>query len=166
MVVASGNAKVNVGGAVLVVGGVSKSGNAAVTKTGTPASASDPLAGLPLPAVTDSSSSPLPSYGPVSVSGNTTKTLQPGIYTSIQVSGNAKVTLNSGVYIIEGGGLSVSGNASVSGKSVMIFNAGRVPTTAPPTAAPKGASRWSAPGRSPCRDRPAVRTPASSSSNQ
>ncbi len=126
-ILASGNAKVNVGGAVLVVGGVSKSGNAAVTKTGTPASASDPLAGLPLPAVTDSSGNPLPSYGPVSVSGNTTKTLQPGIYTSIQVSGNAQVTLNNsgaGIYIIEGGGLSVSGNASVSGKGVMIFNAG------------------------------------------
>ena len=32
--------------------------------------------------------------------------------------------MNSGTYIIEGGGFSVSGNASVSGSGVMIFNAG------------------------------------------
>ncbi len=34
------------------------------------------------------------------------------------------MTLNPGVYIIEGGGLSVSGNASLTGNGVLIFNAG------------------------------------------
>jgi hypothetical protein len=126
-ILASGNARVNVGGAVLVVGGVSKSGNAAVTKTGAPAATSDPLAGMPLPSVKDSNGQALPSYGVVSVSGNSSKTLLPGIYSSIQISGNAQVTLSNsgtGIYIIKGGGLSVSGNASLSGKGVMIFNAG------------------------------------------
>ncbi len=82
---------------------------------------------MPLPAVTDSSGNPLPSYGAVSIAGNNSRTLQPGIYNSIQVSGNAKVTLSNsgtGIYIIEGGGLSVSGNASLSGRGVLIFNAG------------------------------------------
>ena len=47
-----------------------------------------------------------------------------GIYSGITLSGNATLTLNAGIYIIEGGGLSVSGNASVTGSGVMIFNAG------------------------------------------
>ena len=118
-IVASGNALVNVGGAVLVVGGVSKSGNAKVTKTGTPPATNDPLASLPLPGLTG-----LSNYGAVSVSGNSSKTLSQGIYSSIQVSGNASVILGAGVYIIQGGGLSVSGNGNILGNGVLIFNAG------------------------------------------
>ncbi len=118
-VLASGNAQVNVGGNVLVVGGVSKSGSASVTKTGTPPFTDDPLAYMPLPSVAG-----LTSYGAVSVNGNTSRTLSPGIYTSIQVSGNASVTMNAGVYIIEGGGLSVSGNGNLTGHGVLIFNGG------------------------------------------
>ena len=52
------------------------------------------------------------------------KTICPGIYSQINVSGNASLTLNPGIYIIEGGGLTVSGNASISGTGVMIYNAG------------------------------------------
>ena len=38
--------------------------------------------------------------------------------------------MNSGIYIIEGGGFTVSGNASVTGSGVMIVNAGsKYPTT-------------------------------------
>ena len=38
--------------------------------------------------------------------------------------------MNSGLYIIEGGGFTVSGNASVTGSGVTIFNAGsKYPTT-------------------------------------
>ena len=51
-------------------------------------------------------------------------TIQPGIYSKISVSGNAKLTMAPGIYIIEGGGFSVSGNASVTGSGVMIVNAG------------------------------------------
>ena len=52
------------------------------------------------------------------------QTLSQGIYTQINVSGNAHLTLNSGVYIIQGGGLTVSGNASLTGNGVLIYNAG------------------------------------------
>jgi hypothetical protein len=122
-IVVSGNAQVNVGGTVLVAGGVSVSGSAACTATGTPATTADPFGGLPLPSV-----SGLTNYGAVRVSGTSTQTLNPGVYTSIQVSGKASVTLTSGTYIIEGGGLSVSGNGSLTwngvGNGVTIFNAG------------------------------------------
>ena len=118
-VTVTGNAKVEVGKPLQVVGGVSRSGNAAATKTGVPAATSDPLAGLPTPSL-----SGLTNFGAVNVSGNTTRTLTPGIYTSIQVTGNAKVTLAPGRYIILGGGLTVSGNASLTGTGVLIFNAG------------------------------------------
>ena len=117
-ILASGNARINVGGTVQVMGGISKSGNANVTKTGTPASISDPLASLVSPQLTGTN------YGAVSVSGNTTKTLFPGVYSSIQLSGNAVVTMSPGLYIIRGGGFTVSGNAGVSGSGVTIFNAG------------------------------------------
>ena len=62
--------------------------------------------------------------GSVSLSGNASKTIPQGIYSSISVSGNASLTLAGGTYIIEGGGLSVSGNASISGTGVLIVNAG------------------------------------------
>jgi hypothetical protein len=74
---------------------------------------------LPLPSVNG-----ITNYGSLSLSGNSSKTIQPGIYTKISVSGNAKLTLSAGIYIIEGGGFTVSDNASVNGSGVMIFNAG------------------------------------------
>jgi len=114
---ASGNAGVTASGGVLVVGGVSKSGNARAAKTGTPGGTGDPLANLPEP----------PASGPVqsvSLSGNSTKTISAGTYSSISVSGNAGLTLNPGVYVIKGGGMTVSGNASISGNGVLIFDAG------------------------------------------
>src|SRR5262249_46793849 len=79
----------------------------------------DPLANLATPSL-----SGLMSYGAYSLSGNSSGSISQGIYTSIQVSGNAKLTMGPGVYIIAGGGFSVTGNASVSGSGVMIFNAG------------------------------------------
>ena len=77
------------------------------------------VASLPSPSTTG-----MTNYGSFSLSGNSSKTIQPGIYSQISVSGNAKLTMSSGIYIIEGGGFSVSGNASVTGSGVMIFNAG------------------------------------------
>ena len=52
------------------------------------------------------------------------QTIEPGIYSGISVSGNAKLTMASGIYIIEGGGFSVSGHASVTGPGVLIVNGG------------------------------------------
>ena len=115
-ILASGNAKITAA-AVQVVGGVSKSGNASVTKTGTPGATGDPLAGLASPSTLG-----LTNYGSESLSGNSNATIKPGIYSQITVSGNASLTMNAGVYIIEGGGFAVSGNASIKGSGVMIYN--------------------------------------------
>jgi hypothetical protein len=116
---ASGNAQVSAG-TIEVVGKVLSSGNAhlkATPTTGATAIA-DPLAQLPVPA------SDLPKQVMVNVGGNSSLTINPGIYSQINVSGNAKLTMNPGVYVITGGGFNVSGNAGVTGSGIMIYNAG------------------------------------------
>lgn len=56
---------------------------------------------------------------------NDTTTLSPGIYTNgIQISGPGTVTLNPGIYYLESGGLSMTGQASLAGNGVLIYNAG------------------------------------------
>ncbi len=117
---ASGNASVK-GSVIDVHGKVQKSGNASFSPTPVAGAAvvSDPLEALSQP-----STSGLSNQGSVSLSGNASKTIPQGIYTSISVSGNASLTLGGGTYIIEGGGLSVSGNGSISGSGVLIVNAG------------------------------------------
>ena len=117
---ASGNATVHAA-VISVHGNVKTSGNATLSPTPFTgiSSIADPLASLPLPSLTG-----LTNYGAVSVAGNTTVTLSPGIYASVKISGNAIVTMSPGTYIIKGGGFSVSGNAWVSGSGVFIFNAG------------------------------------------
>ena len=115
-VVASGNATVKASG-VFIVGGDQVSGNASlgtVTKGST--AIVDPLASLPAPTAGTTQT-------PVNLSGNSTETINPGDYCQISVSGNAVLTMNAGVYIITGGGLTISGNASISGTGVMIYNA-------------------------------------------
>ena len=115
---ASGNAQVKAA-AIDVHGGVNKRGNASLSPT--------PITGAPVLAVASlapPSITGMTNYGSFSLGGNSSKTIQPGIYNQISVSGNAKLTMSSGIYIIEGGGFSVSGNASVTGSGVMIFNAG------------------------------------------
>ncbi len=117
---ASGNSQIKAS-VIDVNGGVKKSGNASLSPapvTGT-AIVLDPFASLPAP-----SASGLTNYGSKNVSGNSSVTINPGIYTSITVSGNGKLTMNPGVYIIKGGGLKVSGNASVVGTGVLIYNEG------------------------------------------
>lgn len=116
---ASGNAQVTAK-SILVVGGVQRTGNAALNPTPTTGSAAtaDPLASLAAPAATTPP-------GSVNLSGQSSLTINPGIYTQISVSGNAQLTLNPGIYVIAGGGLTVTGNATVIGTSgVLIYNAG------------------------------------------
>ncbi len=117
---ASGNAIISAG-SIQVVGRVSSSGNAHLSPAPVTGSTAftDPLASLAAPSTTR-----LTNYGAFSLSGNSSGTINPGLYTSIQVSGNAKLIMNAGVYLIAGGGFSVTGNAAVSGSGVMIFNAG------------------------------------------
>jgi hypothetical protein len=117
---ASGNAALKAA-SIQIVGKVQKSGNASFSPTpvtGTTVVA-DPLAHLAAP-----STSGLTDYDAVAVSGSTFKMLSPGIYSQISISGGAKVTLNPGVYIIEGGGLTVSGGASLTGSGILIYNTG------------------------------------------
>jgi hypothetical protein len=79
----------------------------------------DPLAKLPVPVpstLTTQSNSAL------SYSGGS-YTLQPGVYDGgITLSSSASVTLQPGVYYLNGGGLNISGQASISGNGVMIYN--------------------------------------------
>jgi hypothetical protein len=81
----------------------------------------DPFRALPPPS---------PAKYPVRASSRTTiasdsVTLQPGVYEGgISISGAAKVTLAPGVYIVQDGGFRVSGDATVTGEGVLIYNTG------------------------------------------
>jgi Ca2+-binding RTX toxin-like protein len=120
-VVASGAARVQPNGTLQVVGGINRTGSAVAAKTGSVPPMGDPLASLPLPSLAG-----LTNFGAVTVSANSSRTLQPGIYTSIQVTGSSHATLAAGNYVILGGGLTVSGSATLNGSTagVFIFNAG------------------------------------------
>ena len=116
---ASGNASLTAG-SIHVVGNFQKSGSATFSPapvTGVKAVA-DPLAGLGGPSATG-----MTNFGAVSISSGS-QMLNQGVYSSITISGTASVKLNAGIYIIEGGGLTVSGSASLSGTGVLIYNTG------------------------------------------
>jgi hypothetical protein len=103
-----------------VLGGVKTSGSATVSPAATTGvSFPDLLAGLAPPSTTG-----LTNYGSFSLAGSSSQTINPGIYSQIKVSGGASLTLSPGTYIIEGGGLTVTGGASVTGAGVTIYNAG------------------------------------------
>jgi CSLREA domain-containing protein len=105
---------------IQVVGGVQASNNATITPRPTTGIAplADPLAGLTPPSVDG-----LPNYGAVNLNTGSL-TLQPGLYSQITVAGSASVSLRPGPYILEGGGLSVTGGANLTGYGVLIYNAG------------------------------------------
>jgi predicted outer membrane repeat protein len=119
----SGNASIVIPGAVVVDSSsktaLSVGGNAKLSAWATGVSVPDPLVGLASPSPTG-----LSNYGAFGLTGNTSQTITPGIYSQITVSGSARLTLNPGIYIIEGGDLTVTGNASISGTGVTIYNAG------------------------------------------
>jgi hypothetical protein len=100
-----------------VAGGVQRAGTATISPApATNLSVNDPFASLAGPCPSGTLSSVSLTKG--------SQTINPGIYSQITVSGSASLTLNPGVYIIEGGGLTVTGSASISGSGVMIYNAG------------------------------------------
>lgn len=81
------------------------------------AAVTDPLASLTTP------TPPTTRFKAVNVSSKSI-TLSPGTYVGgIKISGSAKVTLLPGLYYLQGGGLSVSGKATLTGKGVTIYNA-------------------------------------------
>jgi hypothetical protein len=103
-----------------VTGSSPPSGNISGTINTSVPSTPDPL--LPL-AAPDPTSYPIRATSATSVGGNTS--LQPGVYQGgISVSSNGSLTLAAGIYILDGGGLQVSGNGSISGDGVMIYNTG------------------------------------------
>src|SRR5262249_6822863 len=140
----SGGAGINVGGAVVV----DSSSSSAITLTGSglvQASLIEAVGGIgkspsssfipgvvhlsspvpdPFASLTGPSTAGMTNYGAFSLSGSSSQTINPGIYTSISVSNKAQLTMNPGVYIIEGGGFTVTSSASVTGAGVMIYNAG------------------------------------------
>jgi parallel beta-helix repeat protein len=115
--VASGNANISAG-QINVAGGISRSGNATLNPAATTLAAVVADLFAPLPVPPDGSA-----QGAVNLSGNRSLTINPGRYTQINVSGNAHLTMNPGVYLLAGGGFAVTGNASVTGTGVLIYNA-------------------------------------------
>jgi hypothetical protein len=82
----------------------------------------DPLAKIPAPS---SSGMTVQSSSAISLSGQTSRTLNPGVYTGgFSMSGQSSITLNPGVYYINGGGINMSGGSSISGSGVFIYNTG------------------------------------------
>ena len=82
----------------------------------------DPYQFLPSP--TTANGAVATNYGAVTLSGNANVTLSPGVYTSIRTSSNVDVYLNPGIYIIAGGGVTMTGNSTLSGHNVMLYNTG------------------------------------------
>jgi hypothetical protein len=119
-VIASGNSVVSA--AEIDAAGTSASGKAAFVgpiDTGEQPVA-DPFASLsapPVPSTVRSTST---------LNVNSSMTLLPGLYIGgIQISGHANVILAPGLYYLQGGGFTVSGQATVTdnGQGVMIYNA-------------------------------------------
>lgn len=80
----------------------------------------DPLADLPVP---DPSKMPLQSEKKVQATSGDIN-LQPGVYKGgINVSGKGNLNLAPGTYYMDGGGFSFTGQGSLVGKEVMIYNA-------------------------------------------
>jgi hypothetical protein len=121
-VTATGNSSVDVVSASInIAGGYSKSGNANLIPT--PQTGSPPLAD-PLASLSPPDSGGLVDRASFSCGGNTVTTISPGMYTSITAASNCAVTMQPGVYVIRGGGMSIGGNASLTGHGVFIYNAG------------------------------------------
>ncbi len=105
-----------------IVGNYTTSGNVNLGSTAVTTGVkpmSDPLASLATPV---SSTMTVESNSKVSYSGGS-YTLQPGVYNGgISLSSSAAVTLQPGIYYLNGGGLTVSGSAGLTGNGVMIYN--------------------------------------------
>jgi hypothetical protein len=99
-----------------IVGGSSGSGMTPLPTTGI-APFADPLEGVPAPQVLSGCPTPSPT-----IVGNTI-TYYPGKYCGgITVGGNTNAIFSPGTYTLMGGGLQVSGNATLTGSSVTFYN--------------------------------------------
>ena len=112
---ANGNISLTTTG-INVVGGVNQNGNVTINPTPTTGvtPVSDPFASVPAP--TPASCAPNST-----INGDTT--IGPGTYCGgINITGNSNVTFKPGTYILLGGGLSASGNVSLTGSGVTFYN--------------------------------------------
>ncbi len=81
----------------------------------------DPLAYLNPP---DPGSLPLQSSHQLKINGAKPVTIQPGLYKGgISISGPGSVTMQPGIYYMQGGGFSFTGQGTVVGNGIMIYNA-------------------------------------------
>jgi hypothetical protein len=113
--VAIGSSSVTAG-SISVMGSVSSIGGATfspapVTGATNP---TDPYSGLPVP-------QPGAERGSVVCSADSSVTLLPGIYDKVIANGNCSVELEPGEYILRGG-ITVTGEATVSGSGVLLYN--------------------------------------------
>jgi hypothetical protein len=80
----------------------------------------DPLRNVPQP---DPSTLVVRSTKKLTHSSANNLTLQPGVYIGgISMTGKGSITLNPGIYYMQGGGFSVSGQGSLTGSGVLIYN--------------------------------------------
>jgi Flp pilus assembly protein TadG len=81
----------------------------------------DPLAYLPEP---DPSTMTVQANHPTHISGQSTTTINPGVYTGgITVTGQGLLVMNPGIYYMDGGGFSFTGLGGLQASGVMIVNA-------------------------------------------
>ncbi len=102
--------------AISVVGGYQTNGNVTLTPTPTTGAAAvpDPLAAVPAPALSG------PEQGSVSLNGNGSLTLTPGIYNNISINGNGTLVFTPGTYVITGS-VSMNGNPTLSGSGITLY---------------------------------------------
>lgn len=108
---------------ISTVGGYLIGSNASVTPTPVSGASvmADPLASLPQPSVGACNYNNKIVNSP----GNTTATLNPGVYCGgLQVKSNAVVTLNPGMYVIKNGKFLLDSNVKLTGTGVMFFLTG------------------------------------------
>jgi Putative Flp pilus-assembly TadE/G-like len=107
-----------------VVGGYSSNGN--VTLTPQPKRgilpAADPLAYVQAPSYGACSHNSFSLNGNNGTSGNPYQ-MNPGVYCGgISVNGNSYLRFNAGTYVIAGGGMTINGNATMTGAGVTFYN--------------------------------------------
>lgn len=115
------------GSAALSAGAISVSGNYEVN--GGPRISPTPVTGVP-PMPDPFANLPAPTFGSCNQTGLKVKaspvTLHPGVYCrGIEISQQSNVTFTPGIYILNGGGLQVSGGATLAGSGVMFYNTSR-----------------------------------------
>ncbi|MGI8962206.1 MAG: pilus assembly protein TadG-related protein [Bryobacteraceae bacterium] len=102
-------------GSISLVGGSSGSGMSPTPTTGV-ASFGDPLEGVPAPAVPSGCTHPAPTVG-------ASTTYYPGNYCGgLSFGGGGDAIFSPGTYFLVGGGLSVAGNATLTGSGVTFYN--------------------------------------------